>query len=174
MDYILIDNFFENVDDVRSIALLYNYEKSNEQTGWKGFRATINNIDIVSHINKKLIEVDSKFKNIILQYYFHYSLNDTKNEQSDFLKERFHKDGCEWAGVIYLTPNPAPNSGTIICDRFNNPTIKIENIYNRFIFYNGNTLHGVEDTFGNDIIDGRMTITLFGMVDNRKKNKTLI
>jgi hypothetical protein len=174
MDYILIDNFFENVDDVRSIALSSNYTKSNEETGWKGFRAPIIDVDIISTINNKLIEFDSKFKDIILQHFFHYTLDNTKNEQVDFLKERFHKDGFDWAGVVYLTPNPPPNSGTIIFDRFKNPTIKIENIYNRFVFYNGNTLHGVEDTFGNNIIDGRMTVTLFGMLDNTKKIKTLI
>jgi hypothetical protein len=174
MDYILIDNFFENVDDVRNKALSYDYEKSNENTGWKGFRATINDANIITHINKRLTETDSKFKDIVLRYYFHYSLDNTKNEQSDFLKERFHKDGVDWAGVIYLTPNPPTNSGTIIFDRFMNPSIHIENVYNRFIFYNGNTLHGVEDTFGNDITNGRMTVTLFGMLDNTKKIKTLI
>lgn len=174
MDYILIDNFFENVDDVRNKALLYNYEKSSKSTGWKGFRATINDDDIIQYINKTLIEFDSKFKDISMRYYFHYSLDNTKNEQDNFLKERFHKDGVDWAGVIYLTPNPPENTGTIIFDRFMNPSIHIENVYNRFVFYNGNILHGVEDTFGNDITNGRMTLTIFGMLDNTKKIKTLI
>jgi hypothetical protein len=173
MKYILKDNFFENVCKVRETALKHTYLKSNKNTGWKGYRAEISDTHIKNYIKENLIKIDSNFKNLDFVFYFHYSLENTKSELNNFWLQRFHKDDEDWAGVIYLNPNPKQESGTIIFDETDKNPITIENLYNRLILYNGNLLHGVEDTFGNNIDNGRMTLTIFGITKD-KKNKTLL
>lgn len=172
INYILIDNFFPNVDAIREYALSLNYNKSSKETGWKGYRVRVDNGRITNHIKSKLIEKDSNFANLDLEIYFHYSIDNTKKEITNFDERRLHKDVTEWAGVIYLHPNPIINSGTTLHSDSGELIHNIENKYNRFIFYSGKILHGVLDTFGNSIEDGRLTITIFG--SNNKKNKTLI
>jgi hypothetical protein len=170
VDYILIDDFFINVNTIREYALSLDYTKSSKKTGWKGNRVKVSDTDIINYIKSKLVEKDTNFINLDLEVYFHYSTKSTKNEIYNFEKNRLHRDVTEWAGVVYLHPSPKENSGTTLQD--NTSTYNIENKYNRFIFYKGNVLHGVLDTFGDDIHTGRLTITMFG--SNSKKNKTLI
>lgn len=168
IDYFKIDNFFNNVDDIRNIALSLEYQKSSDKTGWKGFRKKVENDSINQYIKSKIIELDDSFKNLDLNIFFHYTTDETKKIVDNFDKNRLHKDLTEWAGVIYLFPTPKPNSGTTLHSNDGSVIHNIENKYNRFIFYKGDILHGVLDTFGNDINDGRLTITIFG--NNKKRN----
>lgn len=164
MNHILIDNFLENPDVIRNIALSKQYVKSSKETGWKGYRIDVDDIELINYIKNKLIQIDNKFKNIILETYFHYALNDTDT--------KLHKDETQWAGVIYLTPNPPKNCGTTLHDDTGVLKNIVDNVYNRFILYNGSTIHGVQDTFGEDIHNARLTITIFGNID--KKEKTFL
>jgi hypothetical protein len=172
MNYILIDNFFEEPNIIRELALSMKYNKSSKKTGWKGYRIKLKNDEIKNFIKNKLIEIDNKFKNLLIdEIFFHYSLDDTKNELENFDVKRLHKDLTELAGVIYLTPNPPNNSGTTL--HFDDGQIEIiDNVYNRFIFYNGNITHGPQSTFGNNIQNSRLTMTIFANIN--KNNKTII
>jgi hypothetical protein len=173
LDYTLIDDFFEDVYDIRKYALSLTYNKSFNDWGSNGFRVQITDDKILNFIKLKLIEIDETFNNLKLRVHFHYSLDETKNEIKDFNKNRLHKDGSEWAGVIYLTPNPKKNSGTTLHNDYGEMIHNIENKFNRFIFYKGSTLHGVLDTFGDSLDNSRLTITIFGDIIY-KTNKTLL
>jgi len=174
-DYILIDDFFENPDEIRKEALLMDYTESNSKTGWKGFRTELKNDTIKEYILKKLSEIDEDFKHLKIKCFLHYSMDSTKlTLKNNFENSKLHKDLTGWAGVIYLYPTPPKNSGTTLHLDNGEMTHKIENQYNRFVFYRGDILHGVEDTFGNDINNGRLTITIFGDILNNKKEKTLL
>jgi hypothetical protein len=169
MNYIIIDNFFKNPDVIRERALSMEYIKSSKKTGWKGYRTTVNDDEIKKHIKYKLIEIDKKFENLLIdEIFFHYSLKENKND----LKGSLHKDATEWAGIIYLTPNPIKNCGTILHNDSGNLEEIIENVYNRFVFYNGKKLHGPEDVFGDNIENARFTLTIFANIS--KSKKTLI
>jgi hypothetical protein len=172
---ILIDNFFENPDIIRNEALLMEYVESSSKTGWKGFRVELKNDSVKEYILKKLIEIDEDFKHLKFDCFLHYSIESTKLKlKNNFEKNRLHKDLTDWAGVIYLHPNPPKNSGTTL-HRDNGEMIsRVDNVYNRFVFYRGDILHGVEDTFGDNIKNGRLTITIFGDILNNKNEKTLI
>ena len=175
MNHILIDNFFKEPDIVRQLALSMEYTKSSTKTGWKGYRTSINdNFELKNYIKNKLIEIDDKFKNLVIdECYFHYSLESTKNElKNNFEKDRLHKDMTEWAGVVYLTPNPMKNSGTTLHNDNYDLEDVIENVYNRFVFYDSKILHGPQDTFGDNIENARFTLTIFG--DIVKNKKTII
>jgi hypothetical protein len=173
LNYILIDDFLNNVDDIRNYALSLKYIKSTNDTGWKGFRTQLTDNKILNFIKSKLIESDEKFKNLNIRAFYHYSLDDTKNEVKNFEQYRLHRDPSEWAGVIYLNPNPSSNSGTTLHKDDGEMMYNIENKYNRFIFYRGNILHGVLDTFGDNLENSRLTITIFGDTID-KTSKTLI
>lgn len=167
-EYILRDNFFKNVDDVRNYALSLNYNTPTKNDGWKGYRVRIDDFEILNYIKLELIKIDSKFSNFEFDIFFHYTTSNIKNSIKNFEKDRLHKDLKEWAGVIYLSPNPIPNSGTTLHDDDGKLLFNIENKYNRLILYKGDILHGVLDTFGDNIENSRLTITLFG--DNKNKN----
>lgn len=171
MNYILIDNFFKDPDAIRQFAFSKEYIKSSKKTGWKGYRTNIDDVELVNYIKNKLIEIDDKFKNLVInESYFHYSLDSTKDElNGNFEKNRLHKDETDWAGVIYLTPNPTKNSGTTIYNDNTNMLDVIDNVYNRFIFYDGKKLHGPQDTFGNSIENARFTLTIFANISKNKK-----
>jgi hypothetical protein len=142
------------------------YVKSSKKTGWKGYRVIINNDDIKKYIKYKLIEIDKKFENLLIdEIFFHYILEENRND----LKKRLHKDTTDFAGVIYLTPNPPKNSGTTLHNDNTNLENVIDNVYNRFIFYDGKKLHGPQDTFGNSIENGRLTLTMFANISKNKK-----
>lgn len=162
VEYTLIDDFFIDVDKVRKYALSLNYEKSTNETGWRGFRTKIIDVDLINFIKNRLISIDNKFKDLNLDIFFHYTTDNTKNDVVNFKETRLHKDTTEWAGVIYLTPNPKYNSGTTLHNNKREMIYNIENKYNRFIFYKGDILHGVLDTFGDNIENSRLTVTIFG------------
>jgi len=171
MNYILIDNFFKNPDVIRQFALSKEYIKSSKKTGWKGYRTNIDDVELVNYIKNKLIEIDDKFKNLVIsESYFHYSLESTKDElKGNFEKNRLHKDESELAGVIYLTPNPIKNSGTTLHNDNTDLEDVIDNVYNRFIYYDGKKLHGPQDTFSNSIENTRFTLTIFANISKNKK-----
>lgn len=166
MNYILIDNFFKEPDIVRQLALSMEYTKSSKNTGWKGYRTTLNNDEIKNYIKNKLIEIDRKFENLLIDaIFFHYSLDENKPD----LNKKLHKDKTEWAGVIYLTPTPLKNSGTTLHHDNGDLENVIENVYNRFGFYDGKKLHGPQNTFGNNIENARLTLTIFANLNKTKK-----
>jgi hypothetical protein len=77
-------------------------------------------------------------------------------------KTWIHKDGCDWAGVLYLTPNAMLDSGTALYDEDNNPITTISNVYNRLILYKGNINHSsMVPGFGNSPETGRLTQVFF-------------
>jgi hypothetical protein len=171
---IQIDNFLSKPDEVRAMALKMKYTASDETTGWKGFRALEQ-----ANYNDKLVEVikekvDGSLYNSNFDTYFHYTLESTKKDTPSFNKSKIHRDsGMDYAGVIYLNPNPQPNSGTVFYDDNYSIIHKVENVYNRFVFYPSRILHAVEDTFGDNIENGRLTFTIFVGLP-QKKTKSLL
>lgn len=159
---IQIDNFLYKPDTFRKLALKMKYTASDETTGWKGFRALQQ-----SEYNDRIVEIiksnlDGSFYNSNFDTYFHYTLEDTKKNTPSFNKSKIHRDsGMDYAGVIYLTPNPPPNSGTVFYDDDYSIIHKVENVYNRFVFYPSRILHAVEEPFGDCIENGRLTFTIF-------------
>jgi hypothetical protein len=86
------------------------------------------------------------------------------------------------AGVLYLSPNAPPNSGTIFynfdysnasydkqisIDEYNHDTTKwkkidtIGNVFNRLIIFNADIYHSMKTQFGIDKYDGRLTQNFF-------------
>ena len=156
---ITIDNFLENPDQIREDALELTYTKAElNSPGWKGFRCLYTNMpgeELNELLRKRLPELDPKFNDAFLRCYFHYTLNEN-------MLNTIHTDGIfDYAGVLYLTPNPPLNSGTAFYDDNNEQIDYVENAYNRLTIYPANIRHSIKESFGDDITNGRLVYTIF-------------
>ena len=164
---VVVDNFFENIDDIRKLSLEADFKKHQdvEGVGWKGFRADITEEtypQLYHYMHARLHKLNPKFIGKKILLHFHYCLESTKDLcYPSFEEIKLHKDHSNLAGVIYLTPNPKADSGTSLFSDDKSICNHVENIYNRLVIYPSDILHGPQDMFGETIEDGRMTLTIF-------------
>ena len=176
--FICIDNFYNDPDEVRRVAL--NAEYSTEGN-YPGIRTKPMMTDSMEQIIKDAINLNQEY-NFGKQYCgsFQYT--------TAFDRSWIHADGTtEWAGVLYLTPNAPPSSGTgffkfkeggytrYTGDKAMDKYIdscsqdltkwekitEVANVYNRLILYDARQFHMSLDYFGNDMYDGRLFQTFF-------------
>ena len=160
---IIIDNFLEEPDRIREEGLELDYTKAEPNSpGWKGFRCLCTNmvdLELIELIRNKLNELDPKFKDCSPRCFFHYTLNEDMSNTT-------HTDGIfDYAGVLYLTPNPPLNSGTAFYNEDNEEIGYVENVYNRLTIYPSNIPHSIKESFGDDITNGRLVFTIFLSID---------
>ena len=195
LNTLVIDNYFENPDEIRELALSYeNYRVNNYNdgatNGWRGQRTLpirkIRNQQcpccnqdiksysksdeiVIQHAQKIFDVCDNHFNilgnssdEMVISSFFHITTEETRYSYPDFWQDRFHADVLgPIAGVVYLTPNPPPKSGTSILDGENNQFVNLENKYNRLIAYDGSRIHGLSNVFGDSKETGRLTLTFF-------------
>lgn len=115
----IVDDFYENPGLVRNFALSLEYYESDGR--WPGLRS-----DLISKLNPTLFET---FNSKIFSLFYDFDTSKLEWEVNtifqkiksfsnvkDNIKNNgwIHKDECLLSGVIYLNPNPQPNSGTSI------------------------------------------------------------
>jgi len=187
LNNLIIDNFFDDPDKIREIALsrYFRYGGINNG-GWKGERTypirdlgttcpccqqeinsgfqseqnfLIKKSQKIFDACKKHYSIDDE--NIIITSYFHITTEETKNSMPYFSQEKFHQDTCFVAGVVYLTPDAPLNAGTSILYAEENKFVNLENKYNRLVAYESHRIHALSDTFGTTKETGRLTFTFF-------------
>lgn len=162
---IVIDDFYENPNDIREYAL--NNFSYQEHCFHPGFRTDNLNIENVKNKIESFIgSIFGKIEDIKINFQLNTS----------FEKSWIHKDAINTniAGVLYLTPDAPVDSGT---ELFNSPDnnknlsdkeffrwkkqIKIGNKYNRLILFNSNIFHKSSNYFGTDRKNGRLVQLFF-------------
>lgn len=111
----IVDNFFDDPDAVRKKALSCEYEILGNHPG---FRARIVDHDLHKAITNKIFSLF-----VDLNYFkVNYDLNiGFQWTSSEWEKGWVHTDDGDYlSGVIYLTPNPPDNSGTLIYEDVDN------------------------------------------------------
>jgi hypothetical protein len=121
LDLIIIDNFYENPDEVRNFALLHEFNRRGNFPGYRTHRTFasnelyenikfyINNIgyNIIHFSTEDFTDGNCTFtvsiENNTCKSYIHYDEDESFNEDN----------GICISGVIYLTPNAPFDSGTI-------------------------------------------------------------
>jgi len=156
---IVIDNFLEEPDRIREEALEQTFTKAEPNSpGWKGFRCLHTSMpgeELNELLRDRLNELDPKFNDSFLRCHFHYTVNED-------MSNTIHTDGMfDYAGVLYLTPNPPLNSGTVFYDDNNEQIDYVENVYNRLTIYPANIRHSIKESFGDNINNGRLVYTVF-------------
>jgi hypothetical protein len=160
----------------------------NDPAGWRGLRSSAlrdYKIDFLDDISEQIFKYTSivreldewrypwwegtdngrrankPLKEPMITTYFHQAPAYIANSLPNFLQTRFHTDDLPCAGIIYLTPDPPPKSGTSIIDAEAVEFRHIENKYNRFVAYDGYIMHGVSGLFGDSLETNRLTLTFF-------------
>lgn len=174
---IIIDDFLDNPDIVRSSVLQIDFSKTGQYPGVRSDRADEDYAEYVKNkiesiLNQRIIdwEIDSLRFQLCLE-----------NE-----KTWLHWDETNWAGILYLTPNAPVDAGTGIFRHIPSQTYigpnssinaedetqwelitTIGNVYNRLVLYNGKMFHrSLIPGFGNSKETGRLTqVFFFNTVD---------
>ena len=171
MEKILIqDNFFDNAEDLRDLALstrFFSAEEKNYDVGWRGYRT-----NELWDLDKNVLEVScQKIRDELIKFfdlkidkdegnfYFHIALTHTKNTLENFDINKFHIDDSRFAGIVYLSPNPPMKTGTTII--IDNQKKGIENKFNRLVAYPSTYVHAPTDLFGDTMESGRLTLSFF-------------
>ena len=185
LNFIIIDKFLDDPDRVRREALSLDFTKIQESV--PGVRSS-------SPFVRNKTEVETKIKTIFAgeivwdwtqdSFYFQSCQGSTKTW--------IHKDSQEqgqgeWAGVLFLTPNPNHDAGTAvyldrdICYEYflshgMDPETSIEefnhgsvidmgsgNVYNRLVLYRGKYLDhsSIKPGFGETLETSRLTQTFW-------------
>ena len=182
-NFIIIDNFLDDPDRVRLDALSLDFDKIQESVS--GVRSSS------PLVGDHQTEVETKIKTILggeivwdwtqANFYFQSCQKGTESW--------VHKDQGqgEWAGVLFLTPNPVHDGGTAcylseeICYQYHLARAKDEmispeeleyypvidmgagNVYNRLVLYRGKVLNhkSILPGFGNTLETSRLTQTFF-------------
>ena len=170
---ILINNdFFNDPDEIRKLALECDYDSSKEdwETKWKrncvGERTNKLNLD---EINNQIIKIVTTFYDFDISdcigYQSHFHIQHSQNSNVEYFehiklhRDSLHKNG--YAGLIYLTPNAPKDGGTLIVDGANAKFINIDNVYNRLVCYPSFLIHGINKIFGDCRSNGRLTLVFF-------------
>ena len=170
---IIIDNYFDDPSIYREYAttkVVYNSPGPTDR--WEGYRSQLLSIEnklegeILSKIYSTVEEVTERSINKS-QVYFHLTPESVMNAIPNFHEMKWHQDPCDFAGVIYLTPDPPENTGTCLLDEC------VPNVYNRLLAYSGKNLHGPDHLFGDGIDTTRLTITFFIWNSDGEYNKDM-
>lgn len=179
-EFVEIRDFFDDPYEIVMLAKQQtfvernaHYHNADRQTFFNGVRSkTLIDIDknmydkVYAQLFKKLI--DHRFKDDITRIRVDYNFKShayfhVMREQDKFGDGWMHKDDKSiLAGVIYLNPNPRPNTGTIV-HRYGDdkePVI-VENEFNKMVMYDTSFLHAPQAGFGTDINDSRLTLVFF-------------
>ena len=183
---LIIDNFYNNVDEVRNYALSLEYE-SEENHGAVGFRCESGSKKYNG--TKEYFEylLNVKIQDNNKEGGWNYSTNGCFQWCPNGTRLVYHCDSQNYAGIIYLTPDAPVKCGTsllrhkkhkikdtkifelddwheLIENKDNLFTDKIPweevdnfgNIYNRLVLFNSHNIHAVTEYFGNNIKDSRL------------------
>tara|TARA_Y100000593_G_scaffold49908_1_gene94029 strand:+ start:1364 stop:1927 length:564 start_codon:yes stop_codon:yes gene_type:complete len=179
-DILVVDEFYNNVDQVREAALASDFSVKGNYPGQR----TISYLnDSIKNSIQELIKPlggQVTFWGTDYSGAFQYT---TKNDESWIHCDHYNV----WAGVCYLTPDAPHSAGTglfrhketgifrrpeskALEDKLNadgndlskwDLTDTLSNKYNRIIFYRGDMYHRSLDYFGEDKKTGRLFQTFF-------------
>lgn len=174
----IVDDFYDDPDAVRTYALSQEFTSDNRwykgQRTTKAFRPLGIKQRFEEIIGQKITRWDEHGYNGVFQLMV----------ASD--SQVYHYDNQRWAAMIYLTPNPPPESGTRlhrskingtrdsrewgIDDAFEGnfydgtrfDTIDVAaNVYNRLVIIDAKCIHSAGPYFGSDFNNGRLTHLFF-------------
>ena len=166
---IVIDNFYENPYEIRNFALKQEYKEGFYFPGrrTKSFAT--------ESIKKRLQDIISPFAGEI-SWFLTDEHADNGSFQYSHSKDRswIHTDSCcEWAAVLYLTPNAPYSCGTGFYEKttphnedgydITNWKLvdSIGNVFNRLIVFNSKRFHSSINYFGDSIENCRLYQVFF-------------
>ena len=163
---LIFDNFYSNPLQVRNHALSLDFDTTGNYPGFRSCPEP-------QHQSEYL---KSYFETELLHFKttdWHNTYNTCYQYTTEEAETWVHKDGMDWAGVLYLTPNAPVESGTGIyetdveepnCNSLDDWTQidSMGNKFNRLVLYRGGLQHrSILPGFGTDKYTGRLFQTFF-------------
>lgn len=172
-NFLIFDNFYNNVDQVRQLALEKDF---NIKGNYPGFRTEPEPVEQSNYL-KVFFENLLQKKIIYWPTEYNTSYQYTTEADSTWI----HHDNTEYAAVVFLTPDAPVESGTGIykhkisniydCSQGDETDTDMNNwdqiafagnIYNRLVVYKASQYHrSVLPGFGSDKYSGRLFQTFF-------------
>jgi len=171
--FVVVDNFYDNVDSVRKIALSQTFEYHTEYH--KGKRT-----DKVFRF-EGLKESFESILNCKIKNWTKYGVNGCFQSCIGGDQLVYHVDKQEYAGIIFLTPNAPPQTGTSFYRSKNTKKMKLQesdsdivfkngfldstefevvdvvgNVYNRLVLFDSKMFHAASTYFGTNLENGRL------------------
>ena len=182
-EYVVIDNFFDNPEEVREMAL-HHYKYYDKETHpdpdhfqyFPGIRTNfIDRQD--THLSKDIIEKQAAIGNLITNNSIDWSNPNNRvwNTFSLTFKDlnkrlpQWHQDYIDptdnlcdyyYGGVVYLNKNVRKGRGTSI-KLSSGEVVNVENKFNRFVLYDSRLKHTLTRSFGTNKNNGRLVMTQF-------------
>ena len=184
----VVDNFYDNPDQVREYALIQDYDSYGNYPGVRTGPLPERDSTALKHKLEAILNTRITFWPDMSNTAFQYTV------ESD--TTWIHRDDTDYAALIYLSPNPPPLSGTSLyrhratgvcmyerdkpetdfnnCDFLSKETehehwdtvLEIPNVYNRLILYKGLHYHSSTTAgFGTNLENGRLFQTFFFNVE---------
>lgn len=175
----VVDNFYSNVDSIREYASSLDFSVKGNFPGGRTEPYGEKDRKILKNIVQKCIDKKIVFWPGVYNTAFQY----TKGIDETWIH---HDSVTNYAGVVYLTPNPPIDTGTSFfmhkqtgyrkhkssnlvdfnkIDSHNGDWVEVDrigNVYNRAIFYDANLYHcSTAGGFGKTLDNGRLTQTFF-------------
>jgi hypothetical protein len=171
MKTVIVDNFFENPNDVRNFALhndAVQYFSKNENEYFEGMRTSCISLfdeNFYDYSARKIIEsygIDDKNFNFSGGMHFNYMTKENERDVNfvDFGKRMHVDSGYLLTGIVYLSPFPPKDTGTIMYREGGWDVV--QNIYNRLLIFPSQKIpHATENFFGSNKYDSRLTLLFF-------------
>ena len=176
-EIVVVDGFYDDPEGIREFALNQKFKVSGNYPGTR--TETFVGGGVREHLERILgIEIDE----------MHWKVGEYTGSFQYVTKDTptwVHADtATDWSCLVYLHPDPAPNSGTSFYKHketgsriFDDNGVAIEgdgsnydkwtredvisNVYNRAIIFNGDLWHAADDYFGEDLESARLFQTFF-------------
>ncbi len=194
----VVDNFYENPDEIRRFALAQDYkfchEIKNINYTFPGSRTedlSVIHPELLQKCCQKLTSLFHNFDHDVMRWKITSCFQSVTQEYERGVIH--HDNNTVFAGVLYLAPNAPKSSGTILYktgtsfdsiayqqallrndERFkmNQPVdtsyhdmfdeiVKVENVYNTLILYEGHHHHAANEFFGNTRETSRLAQVFF-------------
>jgi hypothetical protein len=176
-DIIVIDDFYNNPDEVRAFALAQEF---NIEGNYPGYRTR----NFLNESTKKAIQdILFPFSGKVTDWLDDHDTGCCGSFQITLACQKtwIHNDGNnDWGGVLYLTPDApviggtgffrSKIDGTLRGTRHDLPgqdkskwdlVAEVGNIYNRLVLFRADQWHSSLEYFGQDNEDGRLTQVFF-------------
>lgn len=176
---VVIDNFFDNPDEIRNLALQQPFTVKGNYPGLR--TECMLQHEQLSNMRKRFEELLGKTITFWPDGY-----NGSFQYASEDMSSWIHRDMTEYSAIVYLTPNAPVNSGTMFYKHkllnafeansnkentiMNNDTYaedkwelvdQVANVYNRCVIFRGKRSHISGPYFGHSVEDSRLFMMFF-------------
>jgi|TARA_R110000803_G_scaffold5017_1_gene16751 hypothetical protein len=174
----VVDDFYENPDDIREFALRQFYTCDSKEHGGVGCRTRKQFLfdDVKEQFEKIMGKKITKWRET-------YGICGVFQYGTAGIPKVYHVDAQQYAAMVFLTPNAPYQAGTKIVankkngiyhssqgnpleyfpqqETFTDGTLFEDvdvfgNVYNRCVIFDGKAIHTAGDYFGHDINSGRL------------------